>query len=253
MTRFIRFGAVAALSMTAGALAHNHMTIDTVAGQKGDQILITVGYLDNESDWSIDERGRLLHKGEISVYELASTIEVEGPLHGWLAGDPLVLTSDYFVGTGRLDGGDFQFEIVRIIEVAAHEPDYVLGVSHDGELHVRARATGATREERSFGVGAGGHEHGQFMAIEAGGLFDVVLRAWDANGRYADSADVTFRLRTNACAGDVTDDGRVDFDDLLAVLDAWGPCNDCPADTNHDGMVDFDDLLAVLDGWGDCA
>ena len=43
------------------------------------------------------------------------------------------------------------------------------------------------------------------------------------------------------------------FDDLLAVLAAWGPCDeDCPEDLNDDDDVDFDDLLLVLAGWGPC-
>ena len=39
------------------------------------------------------------------------------------------------------------------------------------------------------------------------------------------------------------------FDDLLAVLAAWGACDACPADIAGNGMVDFDDVLTVLAGW----
>ena len=53
-----------------------------------------------------------------------------------------------------------------------------------------------------------------------------------------------------AVAGDVNDDGVVDFADLLAVLGAWGPCaGDCPADLDGDGVVGFADLLIVLANW----
>ena len=54
---------------------------------------------------------------------------------------------------------------------------------------------------------------------------------------------------------DIDGDGAVTFNDLLRILDAWGPCppeGDCPADLDFSGEVDFNDLLAVLDAWGPC-
>ena len=50
--------------------------------------------------------------------------------------------------------------------------------------------------------------------------------------------------------GDVNGDGLVDVSDLLAVMDAWGPCNGCSADLNGDGIVDVVDLLEVVGNWG---
>ncbi|NNF43824.1 MAG: hypothetical protein HKN62_12425 [Phycisphaerales bacterium] len=53
--------------------------------------------------------------------------------------------------------------------------------------------------------------------------------------------------------GDATCNGVVDFEDLLTVLAAWGPCPAppaaCPGDVDGDGSVGFSDLLAVLSGW----
>jgi len=52
--------------------------------------------------------------------------------------------------------------------------------------------------------------------------------------------------------------GIVDVDDLLAVINAWGPCanpNDCPADVAPPGgndIVNVDDLLAIINAWGPC-
>ncbi len=52
--------------------------------------------------------------------------------------------------------------------------------------------------------------------------------------------------------GDVTCDGMVNVDDLLAVIGAWGPVgSDYPrADINNDGEVNVDDLLLVIAHWG---
>ena len=52
--------------------------------------------------------------------------------------------------------------------------------------------------------------------------------------------------------GDVTGDGLVAVDDLLAVLAGWGRCEDlcdCPGDVTGDGTVNVVDLLLVLGNW----
>jgi hypothetical protein len=59
------------------------------------------------------------------------------------------------------------------------------------------------------------------------------------------------------CPDIVGDDGVVDVQDFLAILAAWGPCDEpcppsCAADTNGDCVVDVQDFLAVLAGWGPC-
>ena len=53
-----------------------------------------------------------------------------------------------------------------------------------------------------------------------------------------------------AIPGDVNGDGVVNVTDLLAIMDAWGPCTDCPADLNGDGLVNVVDLLEVIGNWG---
>jgi probable HAF family extracellular repeat protein len=58
----------------------------------------------------------------------------------------------------------------------------------------------------------------------------------------------------SAVPGDVTGDGTVNIDDLLAVIAAWGPCPAppaaCVADVVVDGQVNIDDLLLVISNWG---
>ena len=55
--------------------------------------------------------------------------------------------------------------------------------------------------------------------------------------------------RQQGVPGDVDGNGVVDFNDLLAVLAAWGPCAGCPADFDGNGFVDFNDLLTLLANW----
>jgi hypothetical protein len=60
-----------------------------------------------------------------------------------------------------------------------------------------------------------------------------------------------------ACTADIAPakgDGVVNVDDLLFVINSWGPCV-CSADIapqNGDGVVNVDDLLAVINAWGPC-
>ena len=53
--------------------------------------------------------------------------------------------------------------------------------------------------------------------------------------------------------GDVTGNGVVDVDDLIAVVNAWGACPvpppSCDADLTGNGVVDVDDLLEVINHW----
>ena len=47
--------------------------------------------------------------------------------------------------------------------------------------------------------------------------------------------------------GDVEGNGTVGVGDVLALIDAWGPCDPpCLQDLDANGSVDVDDLLIVL-------
>lgn len=61
---------------------------------------------------------------------------------------------------------------------------------------------------------------------------------------------------SSGCAADITGDHIADSDDMLALINAWGPCPGgsapCPADVQANGIVNIDDMLQVLGAWGPC-
>jgi hypothetical protein len=62
--------------------------------------------------------------------------------------------------------------------------------------------------------------------------------------------------RFDPCAGDVSDDQVIGFQDLIVLLAEWGSYGNCPpyigVDLNHDCAVGFADLLIMLSSWGPC-
>jgi hypothetical protein len=51
------------------------------------------------------------------------------------------------------------------------------------------------------------------------------------------------------CFGDANGDLVVNVNDLLAVINSWGPCQSCATDFNGDGVVDVIDVMYVIDHW----
>ncbi|MEM7228468.1 MAG: peroxidase family protein [Planctomycetota bacterium] len=54
------------------------------------------------------------------------------------------------------------------------------------------------------------------------------------------------------CEEDVTKNGVINIDDLLAAINAFGPCDDCPEDVTGNDVVNIDDLLAIINAFGPC-
>lgn len=235
------------IGLTAStAMAHIHLTVDTISGSPGDAIVIRAGYTPAESAFSIDTEGRIRESGEIAVFSLDDILHQPGPCDGWAIHDPISLTSDFYFATGRLAGGDFRYEIAEVEPVTGSASTMAWGV-FSTSYQPEAVSTAAVRSARSFTVGAGGHRHGQYIAIERNGLYDVTLIAWDANGVYGDSAPVIVRISTIPafCPADLNQDGVVDFTDYLEFLNLFD-AGDARVDFNHDGVVDFADYLDFL-------
>tara|TARA_B100001059_G_scaffold41316_1_gene33206 strand:+ start:1270 stop:3300 length:2031 start_codon:yes stop_codon:yes gene_type:complete len=57
------------------------------------------------------------------------------------------------------------------------------------------------------------------------------------------------------CPTDINNDGVTDINDILLLLDVFGPCPadaGCKADVNGNGAVDCPDLLLLINYWGPC-
>lgn len=84
-------------------------------------------------------------------------------------------------------------------------------------------------------------------AIDADGSVAFAATLTPADDDQIEWGTGVFVARATPAAepADINGDGTVDFDDLLAVLAAFGT-SDPDADVDGDGTVEFDDLLAVL-------
>jgi hypothetical protein len=93
--------------------------------------------------------------------------------------------------------------------------------------------------------------------VSYGSLYRI--RVGGANGaKGAGMLNLTFSLPP--CPADLSPfggDGEVGIDDLLAVVNGWGGCQDpcpphCDGDANRDCSIDINDVLAIVNTWGPC-
>lgn len=99
---------------------------------------------------------------------------------------------------------------------------------------------------QAFQVLSAGSLRGAFQSLQFPSVPGVHLTV-----QY-DSTSVTLLAHK---PGDVNGDGVRNVDDLLAVINDWGPCpaGACPGDVaplNGNGVVNVDDLLMVINNWG---
>jgi hypothetical protein len=93
-------------------------------------------------------------------------------------------------------------------------------------------------------------EHLYIKGLQAGEYMLEVRRddKVDAVPDY-DVAVSWFLPETPVVPGDMNGDFIVDVLDLIAVISAWGPCEDCPEDIDGDGIVGVLELINVITGW----
>ncbi len=80
--------------------------------------------------------------------------------------------------------------------------------------------------------------------------YNFAVRATCSGGESTNSNVVTTTgsSPTNTLAGDINRDGKVNFDDALAVIRKWNTA-DSDTDLNKDGTVNFDDALQIIRNW----
>jgi T5SS/PEP-CTERM-associated repeat protein len=156
------------------------------------------------------------------------------------------------VSLAALDLDDDDDLDLAVVVAAADAPAEVLALRND--------INGGTQLAFATPTGLGG-EPGTLLVVSSDldgdddeDLLTVSAGAGEVAGSGAPSSTVSV-LPNLAIGGpgDVDQNGRVDVDDLLAVILAWGPCpappEACPADLNGDGVVGMDDLMEVLLNW----
>ncbi|MBI1189221.1 MAG: hypothetical protein GC200_00865 [Tepidisphaera sp.] len=241
-SRTLAFAATVA-SCVPVALAQVHLTVDVQPGSN--QIAIRAGYLPGETA-NISFGYLLDGSGRFAILDAQQRLT--GQLDGSFAGSGLVLTSDFYAPTGRLDGGDFRWEIAYLREIVDNTtPTLAWGdFQPDGSFIPSALSNGSTRADRSFGTTLGSHDDQQGFAFASEGTIEVWFVAWDANGVYADSQPLVVRFSVGAgCHFDLNHDGVVDQGDI----DYWF-IDDNPSgidyDINQDGVGDLGDVLDLV-------
>lgn len=195
MTRIALVTVAGLAAVSYGQVDHVHLTVDTESGQAGDKVLVQTGWFQGEEDITIGADGHLYDGDEILVVEFGDVYSGGNDWDGRYFGAGPRLTSDFFFPTGRLDGGDFAFEIVDVSAVSGNGSTTIgWAENHEGMLMNVTESDGATQEDRSFWVGTNRHMHHQIISSTEQGLWDVTLVAYDLNGKYTDADAVTLRM-----------------------------------------------------------
>ena len=195
MTRLVLVTVAGLAATSFGQVDHVHLTVDTESGQQGDQILVETGWYQGEENISIGQDGYVYDGNDILVVEFGDTYNGGNAWDGRYFGAGPRLTSDFFFPTGRLDGGDFAFEMVDVSPVSGNgSTAFGWAENHNGNLMNIADSDGATKDDRSFWVGTNRHMHHQILSSTERGMWDVTMVAYDINGRYVDADPFTMRF-----------------------------------------------------------
>jgi len=201
------------------------------------------------------------------VGDLASVNTVENSLHlvfltseGTIDNQIVITEITTEIGTPSAIG-DLDNNNVVDLALVASAPQQPQGFT--AVLILLLNADGSIKNQQLIGEGVGGFEgsldfsdcFGCGLAspgdLDGDGVIDLAVGApRDDDG--GDDAGAVWMLFLNGLQGDVTNDNTVNVSDLLALLSAWGTCDNianCPADLNGDGVVDVDDLITFLEHW----
>ena len=168
-----------------------------------------------------------------------------------LADINLPSTGGIFAGSGLSDDVGAVFEGLIEVPITATYTLYV--ESDDGsrlligdDEVVNNDGLHAMNEESGTMLLAAGLHHVRVEFFERGGGAGVIVRI-EGGGLSKQVIPAERWWHDVSVLGDATGDGIVDIEDILAVISAFGPCQDpCMADFDDNGVVDIEDMLTVI-------
>lgn len=132
---------------------------------------------------------------------------------------------------------------------------------HFSPAMIKLRHDGGEMDTMQFGAatnempGMRGFDYVLFERVEpmplGGGVYGLKVYITAATAQGGQAIVTGFQISSGDCQADVDNNARVDVEDYLAVVTAWGHTGG-PEDVNGDGFVDMEDLLMVLENWGPC-
>ena len=178
-----------------------------------------------------------------------------------IAGTTAVSGSGDWTAVLWVPDGGHGVELVDIGTIPNHELSFLYDVNNSDHAVGAAQTFNPVPASRAiYWDGVELHDLNDLVpGLQSGVIWEA--REINENGQIAVSVYVPgvgfeaalLTPMTDVCAGDLDGSGAVSFDDLLAVLAAWGPCPGCPADFDGSGDVGFSDALVVLSNWGPCS
>jgi hypothetical protein len=186
-----------------------------------------------------------------AVNSMAHSVTSEGlvTIQAKTQSSPVVLVNSYTYSDGSMTSLSTPEGFDRTYPAQAANGGLIVGGASDtatgGQFHacVWSGQTVAILEDKvaesdwNFMFESGGAGVSQDQALLISGFTNAIVQ-------------VGFVLRSQLPpVGDTNCDQRIDIDDLLNVINSWGPCTGCPADFNYSGVVDIDDLLVVINEW----
>jgi uncharacterized membrane protein len=144
----------------------------------------------------------------------------------------------------------------------SNDGSVITGNGHDGR-HLWTECLQATHLqsllENVFGLDFRMWELNSVWSLSGNGRTMLVRLNHSADQRWA-VITIPF-VPTSTCVADLhptsCGDRMIDVEDLLAVINNWGPCEviegqRCPGDVVIDEHINVDDLLGVINAWGEC-
>lgn len=194
----------ATLTVVPHAFGHAHVSMSTPTGSTGETLAVVTGYNPAEAHVSINASRVLLDDGSRYIVSM-NTAQSGGAYDGWYTSAPEVNpTSESFTST--LTGAAPHYEIVSVAKVSGEDGGrFVIyfpgGHGAHAEPAFTADSAATTLAGRSIPVPIGTHRHGYEWYFDGTGVYDVTLRAYDANGKFVSSpvggpSFVTFRINT---------------------------------------------------------